>query len=397
MDFTIAPELLELKNKTRALIDDVVIPYEADVPHDPKGWQEMRLAMQAKAREMGVYLPQLSPEWGGLGLNWRECSVIFEEAGRSLLGPHALNCSAPDEGNMHLLEAVATPEQKEKYLRPLSAGEVRSCFSMTEPAPGAGSDPSLLQTYAEKRGDKWVINGKKWFITGAMGAAFTIAMARTDEVKGRHGATMFLVDADNPGFRINRKIGTMDEWVPGGHCEVEFVDCEVSEADVLGEINRGFEYAQVRLGPARLTHCMRWTGAARRTIEYATRHVLTRESFRKTLSEQQGVQWQIADSEIELHAGRMMIQHAAWMLDQGEPARHETSMTKVFVSETVWRVMDRAVQMMGALGIAEDTPVSQMYRDMRPFRIYDGPSEVHRLSIARRLLRRAAAEIESEG
>jgi acyl-CoA dehydrogenase len=186
----------------------------------------------------------------------------------------------------------------------------------------------------------------------------------------------------------------MDEWVPGGHCEVEFVDCEVGQADVLGEVNRGFEYAQVRLGPARLTHCMRWTGAARRTLGYATQHVLTRESFRKTLAEQQGIQWQIADSEIELHAGRMMIWHAAWLLDQGEAARHETSMAKVFVSETVGRVMDRAVQMMGALGISEDTPVSQMYRDMRPFRIYDGPSEVHRHSIARRLLRQAAAEIE---
>lgn len=396
MDFSISPELRELHGRVRSFVDTVVIPYEANVPHDVEGWYEMRREMQAKAQKAGIFLPQLSPEWGGLGLNWRECSLIFEEVGRSLLGPQALNCAAPDEGNMHLLEAIASPEQKEKYLRPLAAGEIRSCFSMTEPAPGAGSDPSLLQTYAEKRGDKWVINGKKWFITGALGAAFTIAMTRTDEVQGRHGATMFLVDTDNPGFRIIRKIGTMDEWVPGGHCEVEFVDCAVGEADVLGQVNRGFEYAQVRLGPARLTHCMRWTGAARRAIEYATHYVLTRESFRKTLAEHQGIQWQIADSEIELHAARLMILHAAWLLDQGESAPHETSMAKVFVSETVGRVMDRAVQMMGALGISEDTPVSQMYRDVRPFRIYDGPSEVHRHSIARRLLRRAAAEVESD-
>ena len=396
MEFSIAPEIQELRERTRRFVDEVVIPYEDDIPQDVEVWRALRQTLQGQAREAGLFLPQLGPAWGGLGLNWRDCALIFEEAGRSLLGPHALNCAAPDEGNMHMMNVIASPAQKEKYLRPLAAGEIRSCFSMTEPAPGAGADPSLLKTTAEKQGDRWVINGRKWFITGAMGAAFTIAMARTDEVIGRHGATMFLVDADNPGFRIIRKMKTMDEVAPGGHCEVEFVDCEVDEAAVLGEVNKGFGYAQVRLGPARLTHCMRWTGAARRAMEYATRYAMERESFGDKLANQQAVQWMMADSEIELHAARMMIWQAAWLLDQGEPARHETSMAKVFVAETVNKVVDRAMQMCGGLGVSEDIPVSRIYRDMRPFRIYDGPSEVHRYSIARRLIRRARAEFEVE-
>jgi acyl-CoA dehydrogenase len=292
---------------------------------------------------------------------------------------------------MHLLEVVATPAQKERYLRPLAAGDIRSSFSMTEPAPGAGADPSLLQTFAEKRGNRWVINGKKWFISGALGAAFSIVMARTGEIRGRRGATMFLVEADNPGFQIVRKIPTMDIAFPGGHCEIDLVDCEVEDEAILGEVDKGFEYAQVRLGPARLTHCMRWLGAARRAMEYATQYVLERDAFGDKLAGHQAIQWMIADSEIELQAARLMIWQAAWTLDQGQPARHETSMAKVFVAETLDRVVDRAVQMCGGLGISEDIPVSRLYREIRAFRIYDGPSEVHRHSIARRLLRRAAA------
>lgn len=236
-----------------------------------------------------------------------------------------------------------------------------------------------------------MINGRKWFISGAVGAAFTIAMARTSEEKDGHsGATMFLVDANNPGLRILRKVPTLDLGWPGGHAELEFVDCEADDDAVLGEVGLGFEYAQVRLGPARLTHCMRWMGAARRAPEYAIRYAAQRESFGAKLYQHQGVQFPIADSEIEMHAARLMVWHAAWLLDQGQAARHETSMAKVFVAETVNRVIDRAVQICGALGISEDIPVSQLYRENRAFRIYDGPSEVHRLSIARRVFRRAA-------
>jgi acyl-CoA dehydrogenase len=388
MEFELSPELITLQERARRFINEVAIPAEQHIPHDVTAWHDLHVELQTQARAAGLFLPHMSREWGGLGLNWRECAVVFEEAGLSLLGPQALNCAAPDEGNMHLLAKVGTPAQKERYLTPLAAGKVRSCFSMTEPAPGAGSDPSLLQTHAEQRGGRWIINGRKWFITGAIGAAFTIAMARTGEIHGRSGATMFLVDTENPGFRIARKVPTLDTFTPGGHCEVEFVDCAVDDDAVLGEVGKGFDYAQVRLAPARLTHCMRWLGAARRALEHAVSYVQQRESFGEKLAAHQGIQWMVADSEIELHAARLMIWHAAWMLDQGHSARHETSMAKVFVAETVNRVIDRAVQMCGALGISEDIPLAMLYREIRPFRIYDGPSEVHRMSIANRVFRR---------
>lgn len=389
MDFSFSPQLLELKERTRKFIDQVVIPAERRMPERADEGFELRGELQAAAKQAGLFAPHMSKEYGGLGLNWRDCSVLFEEAGRSLLGPQALNCAAPDEGNMHMLEKIASPAQKEKYLRPLAQGEIRSCFSMTEPN-GAGADPNLLKTRAEYRDGKWIINGRKWFISGAIGAAYTICMARTgDGGRGtRSGATMFLVDADNPGFRIVRHVPTLDLGWPGGHAEVEFENCEVSDDAVLGAAGEGFEYAQVRLGPARLTHCMRWLGAARRALEYAVKYARVRESFGKTLSEHQAVQFMVADSEIEMHAARLMIWHAAWLLDNGEKARHETSMAKVFVAETVNRVIDRAVQICGAHGIAEDWPLAMLYREHRAFRIYDGPSEVHRMSVGRRVFRR---------
>lgn len=406
MDFEIAPHIRDLQSRTRRFVDEVVIPAEPRLPHALDDWRTLRDELQAAARAAGLFAPQVPREFGGLGLNWRDSALLFEEAGRSLLGPQALNCAAPDEGNMHMLEKIASPAQKERYLRPLAAGELRSCFSMTEP-DGAGADPNLLNSHASRRADgKWVINGLKWFISGAAGAAFTICMARTeggDEgrpvsttgvAQGRHSseATMFLVDADNPGYRLVRKLPTLDVGWPGGHAEVEFVDCVVDDAAVLGKAGEGFEYAQVRLGPARLTHCMRWLGAARRAMEYAVRYARTRESFGKPLAEHQGVQFMVADSEIELQAARLLIWYAAAALDRGEKARHETSTAKVFVAEAVNRAIDRAVQICGARGILEEWPVAALYRENRAFRIYDGPSEVHRMSIARRVFRRAAAQ-----
>lgn len=387
MDFTFSPELLDLKERTRKFVNEVVMPAEHRVPQEVNDWRELRDELQSAAKQAGLFAPHIPKEYGGLGLNWRDCSVLFEEAGRSLLGPQSLNCAAPDEGNMHMMEKIASPAQKEKYLRPLAQGDIRSCFSMTEP-DGAGADPNNLKTYAEFRNGKWVINGRKWFISGAIGASFTICMARTET-----GATMFLVDATNPGFRILRQVPTMDVGWPGGHAELEFVDCEVDEDAVLGAVGEGFEYAQVRLGPARLTHCMRWLGAARRAMEYAVRYAAQRESFGTTLSNHQAVQFMVADSEIEMHAARLMIWHAAFLLDNGDKARHETSMSKVFVAETVNRVIDRAVQICGARGIADDWQVAALYRENRAFRIYDGPSEVHRSSIGRRVFRRAAAKL----
>ncbi|HEV2132375.1 MAG TPA: acyl-CoA dehydrogenase, partial [Longimicrobiaceae bacterium] len=278
---------------------------------------------------------------------------------------------------------LATPAQRERYLLPLARGEIRSCFAMTEPAPGAGSDPSLLRTGARREGGRWIIDGTKWFTSGAEGAAVAIVLGRAPE-----GPTLFLVETANPGFHLRRSIPTMDTLVPGGHGEIDLVECSVAADAVLGEVGKGFEHAQLRLDPARLTHCMRWLGVAVRSMEIATRYARKRESFGKSLAEHQAVQWMIADSYTEIHAARLMIWHAAWKLDRGDRVRQEASMTKVFVSETVNRVVDRALQICGALGVSEDTPLSHFFREVRPFRIYDGPNEVHRMSIAQRVFRR---------
>ena len=255
---------------------------------------------------------------------------------------------------------------------------------MTEPMPGAGSDPKLLRTTAERHGHSWVLNGEKWFITGFEGAAFAIALARAPE-----GPTMFLVDVGTPGLELLRMIPTLDHLTPGGHCQIRFTDCEVPAEAILGEPGKGFDYVQLRLVPARLTHCMRWLGVAVRSLEIATRYAIERTSFGHLLAEHQSVQNLVADSQIEIHAARLMIWHAAWLLDQKAAARDESSMAKVFVAETVNRVVDRAVQICSALGISEDTQLSIFYKEARPFRIYDGPSEVHRGAIARRIFRKA--------
>ena len=389
MDFSIPDDLHALGERTTTFIRDEVIPVEDHVYGDPARLDDVLGALRTKAQAAGLFAPHVSAEYGGLGLDMRGQSVVFEQAGRSLLGPLALNCAAPDEGNMHMLEKIASAEQKDRYLRPLVAGQIRSCFAMTEPPPGAGSDPSLLTTRAMRRADgRWEINGTKWFTSGANGAAFAICMALTDEtVQGRQGATMFLIDADNPGFKVIREIDCMDDVFPGGHCEVAFENCVVEESAVLGAVGEGFRYAQVRLAPARLTHCMRWLGVAQRAIDIATERAVERRAFGKTLSEHQGIQWMIADSAIDLHAARLMIWHAAWILDTGGQARQETSMAKVFVSEAVNRVVDRAVQMCGGLGVSNDLPLARFYRSARAFRIYDGPTEVHKMTIARQIIK----------
>jgi acyl-CoA dehydrogenase len=388
MSDTTIPAIEALRQRVQAFVDAEVIPREnQDLWAHPGRLDEVRRELQALARQAGLYLPHLPRELGGLGLNWRDTAVVLEEAGRSLLGPRSLNGAAPDDGNMRALAHLATPAQRERFLLPLLAGEIRSCFAMTEPAPGAGSDPGLLLTRAERRNGRWVINGQKWFITGADGAGFAIVLARTEG-----GATMFLVDAANPGMRLGRSIPTVDSFSPGGHSELGFVDCEVGDDAVLGEVHRGFEHAQYRLAPARLTHCMRWLGAAVRATEIAQRYVSQRQSFGRSLAEHQAVQTQIADSHIEVRAARLMIAHTAERLDTLPPTRvkHESSMTKVFVSEVVNRVIDRAVQVCGGWGTTEDSMLAHLYRDARPFRIYDGANEVHRASIAKRVLAKAA-------
>lgn len=388
MDFAIPPELADLQTRVRQFVEREVIPLEP-LEHDDKGLTADKLAeLRRKARGAGLWAPQLPREYGGLGLHTLGMCLVFEAAGRSPLGPLALNCAAPDEGNMHLLLRAGTPEQRAKYFEPLARGEIRSCFAMTEPAPGAGSDPTMLQTRAERRGDRWVIDGRKWFTSGAQGAAFAIVAAVTDPtVPAKNGVTLFLVDAGMPGFEVIRPIPTMTSGGLGGHCEVQFTDCSVPDNQVFGGLGNGFKLMQVRLGPARLTHCMRWIGAAQRSVEIATDYALKRQAFGKQLSDHQAVQWMLADSAIELHASRLMVLHAAWKLEHGDEARQETSMCKVFVAEAVGRVIDRAIQICGALGISRDLILERFYRDVRAFRIYDGPSEVHRMVIARRVLK----------
>jgi acyl-CoA dehydrogenase len=384
VDFTLDDKTQELKGKVRRFLDEEVIPREGEIDHGAGNLEALRGELQGRAKKAGIFLPHLPEEVGGLGLNWRETAVVLEEAGRSLLGPQALNAAAPDEANMHLLYHAGDKAQRARYLEPLAEGEIRSCFAMTEPAPGAGSDPSLLRSTAERKNGKWAINGNKWFITGADGAEFAIVLVQTPE-----GPTMFLVETDNPGFRLQRNIPTMDEMMPGGHGQIELDDCAVEDDAVLGEVGKGFEYAQIRLGPARLTHCMRWLGVAVRSMEIAARYALERESFGHKLSEHQAVQWMVADSHTEMYAARLAIWHTAWKLDEGDKAKQEVAMTKVFVAETVDRVVDRALQICGALGVSEDTPLSRFYREVRPFRIYDGPNEIHRGSIARRVFKTA--------
>ncbi|AXK32462.1 acyl-CoA dehydrogenase [Streptomyces armeniacus] len=394
VDFTPDPATLELRERVRVFVRDEVVPAEQEMlPDTGTGPTDaLRQRLQRAAKEHGLLAPTAPVRFGGLGLTLTAQAEILREAGHSLLGPLALNCAAPDEGNMHLMHRVATPEQQEKYLVPLVSGAVRSCFAMTEPSPGAGSDPSMLRTTARWDGDAWAIDGRKWYITGADGAAWTICMASTPEHGGAPaGATMFLVDAGNTGMRITRHIGSLDTGFTGGHCEVVFDDCRVSPDAVLGEVGRGFAYAQVRLAPARLTHCMRWLGIAQRAQDMALDRAGEREAFGQPLAGLGMVQQMLADSEIDLAACRHLIAHAAWLLDQGGRARSETAVAKTFVAEAVGRVVDRAVQVHGALGISYDVPLSLFLREVRPFRIYDGASEVHRMSIAKRAVRRRAA------
>lgn len=384
MDFTLDPALVDLRDRVAAFVRDEVIPAESQ-PFT----SELVADLRNKARHAGLFGPQLPPEYGGLGLGTVGMCVVFEQAGRSFLGPVALHCSAPDEGNMHLLAHHANDEQRERYLRPLIEGKIRSCFAMTEPAPGAGSDPTMMITRAQRVDGGWEITGRKWFATGADGASFAVAIAVTDPDADKHRrATMFLVPTDTPGYRFVRNVPVMGGHGMGGHGEVDFENVRVPDSAIVGKVGDGFRLALVRLGPARLTHCMRWMGVAQRAIEIATAYAKERYAFGKKLAEHQSIQWMIADSEIELHASRLMVLHAGWQHEQGSEIRHESSICKVFVAEAVNRIIDRAVQICGALGVSGDTPLEHFYREVRAFRIYDGPSEVHRMVIARDVLRR---------
>jgi acyl-CoA dehydrogenase len=386
IDFSIPDDLKALAERVRSFVCDRIVPYEQDprwTAHGPT--EELRLELVALARDAGLLSPHVQADYGGLDLSHIGRAAVFEAAGYSTLGPVALNFAAPDEGNMHLMQVVGTAEQKKRWLAPLARGEIRSAFAMTEPDNGAGSDPSLMRTTARREGDDYVINGRKWLITGARGAGFFIVMAKIDGGEHDGKATMFLADWDTPGIRIGRQLDTIDSNYSGGHWVVDFENLRVPARDILGEVGKGFRYAQVRLAPARLTHCMRWLGGACRAHDIALDYARRRTAFGKPIIDHQGIGFMLADNRIDLHASRLMIQQAAWVLDQGGRGSTESSMTKVFVSETLWRVVDRCVQVLGGLGVTRDTVVERIFRDMRAFRIYDGPSEVHRWALAREL------------
>jgi acyl-CoA dehydrogenase len=373
----------DLLGTLRQFIDECVIPRE-DPRHigNPAALDRALLELRPMAQARGLYLPHLPKEHGGLGLGWVARASLLEEAGRSYLGPGALNCAAPDQPNMISLLRQGTPAQIDRYLLPLAQGRLRSCFAMTEPAPGAGSDPSMLKTTARRDGDDWIIDGHKWFITGAEGAAFAIVLAQTDE-----GPTQFIVETDNPGYRHVRTLSGVDPYAIGGHGELRLTACRVGGDAVLGEVGKGYVHAQQRLEPARLSHCMRLAGRARRALEAAQAYVSRRSSFGQRLADLQQIQAMVADSHIDLHACRLMTMDCAARMDAGLSVKTESAMTKVFVSEALYRVADRAAQMMGALGMADDAPPSLVQRELRPFRVYDGASELHRATLGRRFLR----------
>jgi acyl-CoA dehydrogenase len=389
MDFTLSNKQRELQQRTREFIREQIIPMESDPRHGSHGPDEsLRNDLVALARQAGLLTPHASLEMGGLGLTHLEKAVVFEEAGYSRLGPTAMNIHAPDEGNIHLMEVAASHAHKERWLRPQVLGHTRSCFAMTEPPPGAGSDPTLLNTTAVKDGDHYVINGTKWYITGAYGASYVIIMAKLED----GSATMFLSDMDAPGIKLERQMDAMDNCFTGGHAVMRFENLRVPVHQVLGELGKGFRYAQVRLAPARLTHCMRWLGQARRAHDIATEYACAREAFGKPLAEHEGVGFMLADNDIDMQSARLHIWHTAWLLDQGESGNFESSRAKVACSEAQWRVADRCVQILGGQGVTGEKEVMRIFMDMRAFRIYDGPSEVHRWSMARKIVKAAGGQ-----
>lgn len=384
MNTRTADEFKALIANLRDFIQTRVIAQEHRLMnHDADAVHEATLALQREAMARGLGPARGLAANGGLELSWEECCSYLEEAGRSFLGPAALQCAPPTQPDVFALEKLGSPAQRQRYLEPLRLGRIRSCFAMTEPAPGVGSDPRMLSATARQldNGD-WEINGHKWFITGAAHAQVAIVVARTQT-----GASWFLVDTDTPGYRLVRDIPNMEPFDIGGHGEIILENCRVRADALIGEEGRGFDYAQLRLEGARLFHCMRFVGLASRAMDIAQEYASRRESYGVKLGDHQMVQAMIADAHIQLYAARMVTRDVARRLDAGESIRHHSSMAKVFVSEAVCAVADSAVQICGALGISNDTPVSMIYRLMRPFRIFDGASEVHRSAIAKRALR----------
>ena len=378
------PFVLELADRVERFVRDVVVPYEADRRRDHHGGptEELVEELREKARNAGVLTPHVLED--GSHLTQRETALVLRKSGLSPLWPLACNTNAPDEGNMYLLAKVGSAELQERFLKPLVEARARSAFFMTEPAEdgGAGSDPSMMQTICRKDGNHWVITGRKSFITGAEGAKIAIIMAKSED-----GACMFLADLPDPAIRTERVPNTIDNSMPGGHAVVAIDNLRLPASQMLGEIGDGFKYAQVRLSPARLSHCMRWLGACIRANEIATEYVCRRQAFGKALIDHEGVGFMLADNLIDLKQSDLIIDWCADVLDTGSQGIPESSMAKVAVSEALMRVADRCVQVMGGTGVSDDTVVEQIFREIRAFRIYDGPTEVHKWSLAKKIKR----------
>ena len=377
-----------LVERVEAFVRETVIPYERDPRCGEHGPSDALVdEMRAAARAAGLMTPHIRPD--GSHLCQLDTAAVLRASGLSMLGPVALNTAAPDEGNMFLLGKVATPEQQTRFLAPLVAGEARSAFFMSEPASenGAGSDPSMMRTTCRRDGNHWVIDGRKAFITGAVGARVGIIMAKSVETDSDGGACMFLVDLPDPAIRIERVLETIDSSMPGGHSVVAIEGLRVPADQMLGQPGRGFAYAQVRLAPARLSHCMRWHGAVTRANEIARDYACRRHAIGKPLIDHEGVGFMLAENLIDLKQAELMIDWCAGVLDGGAPGTAESSMTKVAVSEALMRIADRCVQVMGGTGVSRDTIVEQVFREVRAFRIYDGPTEVHKWSLAKKVKR----------
>jgi acyl-CoA dehydrogenase len=388
IDFQLAPDVEEVRLRVRKFMDAEVRPAEATLQEqeaDRNSYVRTILELRTKAKSQGLWNPHLPAEWDGMGLGPVAMAFVSAEAGRTGIGPFVINAQAPDEGNMHTLLHWATDEQKEKYLRPLAEGRARSCFAMTEPEV-AGSDPTLIQTKAVKDGDDWVINGHKWFISGAKGASFAILIACTDEdadpPQARNSA--FLVDLPAPGWEVVRDIDTMHG--KGNHCEIRISDLRVPNDRMLGGRGEGHLLGQYRLGPARLAHCMRWIGNAEIALEMLMDRALTRFAHGSLLADKQAIQWMMAESAMDLYTGKLMVLHAAYKIENKMPFRQEVSMAKHHVANTLWKIVDRAIQVHGALGYSTDTPLEGMMRNARSARLVDGADEVHMQTIARNMI-----------
>ena len=387
MDFTIGARVEDFRQRIEAFVEDHVLPLERE-PASYDAHENIAVPLLAelrdKARSQGLWNLQLSAESGGQGLDKRGMAVCYEAMNRSIFGPCIFNSAAPDDGNMMVLEKIGTPAKKERWLMPIARGEVRSAFAMTEPHPGGGSDPQMIQTRAEKRGDKYVVHGRKWFITGAEDAAHFILIARTSD-DARHGLSALLFHKDQPGWQIKRRIPIMGPEEHGGHCEIEFDGLEIPESHVLLGEGKGMRVTQTRLGPARLTHCMRWLGLAKRCTEIARAYANTREGFGVRLADRESIQLMLGDLAMKIEIGRLLVQKAAYELDMGSYARKEVSMAKVHVANLLHQAADTGIQINGARGYSKDTVLEWIYRYARQARLVDGADEVHKMVLNRHL------------